>query len=97
MQLPPRGGTWVGTRIIFFVSQQQNRVIDRHCQLLVQFRFQFRRVHIVDFAWSGGDTLPRVKRYKAAAFDSGSSHATNFHHTHMNPHGTHAPQVKEKG
>ncbi|KAL2723083.1 hypothetical protein V1477_019674 [Vespula maculifrons] len=42
--------------------------------------------------WSGGDTLPRVKRYKAAAFDSGSSHATNFHHTHMNPHGTHAPQ-----
>ncbi|KAL2743005.1 hypothetical protein V1477_008494 [Vespula maculifrons] len=21
--------------------------------------------------WSGGDTLPRVKRYKAAAFDSG--------------------------
>ncbi|KAL2747422.1 uncharacterized protein V1477_004114 [Vespula maculifrons] len=30
--------------------------------------------------------------YKAAAFDSGSSHATNFHHSQMNLRGTHAPQ-----
>ncbi|KAL2747421.1 uncharacterized protein V1477_004113 [Vespula maculifrons] len=34
--------------------------------------------------------------YKAAAFDSGSSHATNFHHSQMNLRGTHAPQGKEK-
>ncbi|KAL2723081.1 hypothetical protein V1477_019672 [Vespula maculifrons] len=78
MQLPPRGGTWVGRRIIFFVSQQQTRVIDGLCQLLVQFRFEFRRVHIVDFAWSGGDTLPLLKRYKEANFDSRSSLVTNF-------------------
>ncbi|KAF7385907.1 hypothetical protein HZH66_011749 [Vespula vulgaris] len=46
---------------------------------------------------SSGDDLPPEKWYKAAAFDSGSSHATNFHHSHLNTRGTHAPQVKEKG
>ncbi|KAL2737446.1 hypothetical protein V1477_012402 [Vespula maculifrons] len=71
----PEAERHLGSRIL---DQQQNRVIDRLCQLLVQFRFEFRRVHIVDFAWNGGDTLQLVKRYKAANFDSRSSLVTNF-------------------
>ncbi|KAL2723062.1 uncharacterized protein V1477_019653 [Vespula maculifrons] len=31
-------------------------------------------------------------KYKAAALGSGSSHATNFHHSNLNPRVTHAPQ-----
>ncbi|KAL2747381.1 hypothetical protein V1477_004073 [Vespula maculifrons] len=42
--------------------------------------------------WSSGDTLP-----PAAAVDSWSSHATNFHHSHLKTRSTHVPQVKEKG
>ncbi|KAL2747383.1 hypothetical protein V1477_004075 [Vespula maculifrons] len=37
------------------------------------------------------------KGYKAAAVDSWSSHATNFHQSHLKTRSTHAPQVKEKG
>ncbi|KAL2743416.1 hypothetical protein V1477_008905 [Vespula maculifrons] len=36
------------------------------------------------------------RRYKAAAIDSAPNYATNFHHSHMNPCGTHALQGKEK-
>nr|KAF7398037.1 hypothetical protein H0235_016045 [Vespula pensylvanica] len=32
-----------------------------------------------------------VKRYKGTNFDSGFSHATNFHHSNLNTRGTHAP------
>ncbi|KAL2748541.1 hypothetical protein V1477_003184 [Vespula maculifrons] len=46
--------------------------------------------------WCSGDTLPPVKLYKATDFDSGSSLATNFHHSYRNTSSTHAPQVKEK-
>ncbi|KAL2723696.1 uncharacterized protein V1477_018928 [Vespula maculifrons] len=44
----------------------------------------------------GGDALQLVKGYKAAAFDSVSSHVTNFHHSHLNARGTHALQVNAR-
>ncbi|KAL2737452.1 hypothetical protein V1477_012408 [Vespula maculifrons] len=59
MQLPPRGGTWVGSTCY---SQYAFSASNR--EELIQC--------------SGGDTLPRMKRYKEANFDSRSSLVTNF-------------------
>ncbi|KAL2723693.1 hypothetical protein V1477_018925 [Vespula maculifrons] len=42
--------------------------------------------------WSGGNTLPLLKRYKEANFDSRSSLVTNFNESNLNPRSTHAPE-----
>ncbi|KAL2723694.1 hypothetical protein V1477_018926 [Vespula maculifrons] len=51
---------------------------------------------ILEIKRYGGDASQLVKGYKAAAFDSVSSYATNFHHSHLNARGTHALQVNAR-
>nr|KAF7409048.1 hypothetical protein H0235_013900 [Vespula pensylvanica] len=41
---------------------------------------------------SGGDTVPFGGNIRRPPLGSGSSHATNFYYSHLNPRGTHAPQ-----
>ncbi|KAL2722013.1 hypothetical protein V1477_020833 [Vespula maculifrons] len=75
MQLPPRGGTWVG--IQKSINHSFNNLHDLYGFII---------------KWSGGNTLPLLKRYKEANFDSRSSLVTNFNESNLNPRSTHAPE-----
>ncbi|KAF7389817.1 hypothetical protein HZH68_011674 [Vespula germanica] len=69
MQLPPSGKTWAIDVAWDCILRYKASTIEQTAAYFGTFQ---------KIKWSGGDTLPLVKRYKAADFGSGSSLATNF-------------------